>query len=355
MTAPRPAPRPFPPRILLVDDDPAARALAAREIGQDHPEARFVEAGSEAALAAALAGAAAAPFDLAVVERRLGWADGIAVFRRIRAALPHCPVVMFAATPGEEQAVAAVKAGLEDYIVKHPHQHARLRAAAAALLGRDGAAPAPLRPEAGCETLVKEVLHRVHNSLQAVIALLHMHARRAPGEEARRLLEELGRRIQVLALAQARLYRGADHRSLAFDAYLRDLAAAHAGLASRPEIRLEARGEPLRLPADLAVPLGLIANELLANALKHAFPGGRGGRVVVALAAEPGGRHAVLSVRDDGVGLAGAARPGGGSGIGSRLLRGLARQIGAELALVPRGDGPGTEGRVRFPLPAGGE
>jgi two-component sensor histidine kinase/CheY-like chemotaxis protein len=354
----RPAGQPSALRILLVDDNPQDRALAAREIRRDHPKAAFIEAGTRAALEAAL-GAGPPPFDIAIVDYALGWATGIEVFHRIKAAQPDCGVVMFTGTLGEEYAVEAMKAGLDDYVVKDPRRYPRLRASATAILQQREERRALQRAEADRDVLLKEVFHRVHNGLQTVMSLLRIHAGRVADAEAKRLLEGLGRRIHALALVQGRLYHGEDYRTVDFDAYLRELAEAHASLDGRPDVVIEVSAPPLRLPVEVAVPLGLIANELLTNALKHAFPGGSPGRVVISLSAGGDGSEAVLSVADDGLGLPEGRPVGGGAprregGIGSLLIDGLTRQIGGDFVLRRREDGPGAEARLRVSLQGGG-
>jgi two-component sensor histidine kinase len=350
----RPAPRPFPLRVLLVDDRSDDRALAAREIRRDHPDVAFIEAGSEEEFRTALA-AASTPFDVTVVDYALGWSTGIKVFHQIRAAMPDCGVVMFTGILGQEYAVEAMKAGLDDCVAKDPRRYPRRRASVTAILQQREERQALRRAEADCDILLKEVFHRAHSSLQAVMALLRMHAGRVTDEGARRLLEDLGGRIHALALVQGRLYRGDDYRTVEFDEYLREPAAAHARLADRPEVAIEVGSEPIRLPVDLAVPLGLIANELLSNALKHAFPNGRAGHIVLSLAPDADGAVVVLAVGDDGAGMHAGAGDGRvaerqGGGIGSQLVRGLARQIGAEFTLGSGSGGAGTAGRVRVPL-----
>jgi two-component sensor histidine kinase len=349
--------QPPPLRVLLVDDSADDRALAARQIRRDHPGMEFVEVGSEAALEEAL-GERSAPFDIAVVDYALGWSTGIKVFRRIKDTMPDCGVIMFTGTLGEEYAVEAMKAGLDDYVIKDPRRYPRLRASVTAILQQREERRALRRAEADRDVLLKEVFHRVHNGLQTVMGLLRMHAGRVTDEGARQLLENLGQRIHALALVQGRFYRGEDYRTVEFDAYLRELAEAHAGLDGRSAISVEVVASPLRLPSEVAVPLGLIANELLANALKHAFLSDRTGRVVVSLASGDGRSEVTLLVSDDGVGLSdratGGAWPRREPGIGTQLIRGLARQIGAEFALRPGQDATGTAASVRVPLGDGG-
>ena len=112
-------------RILIADDDPDIRALAVRVLPQDFdgpPD--IAELPNRATLDQALA-AAPAP-DLLVSDYSLGWADGFAILAATRAAHPACPAVMFTGTGNEEVAVAAMKAGLDDYVVKFPRHMIRL-------------------------------------------------------------------------------------------------------------------------------------------------------------------------------------------------------------------------------------
>jgi PAS domain S-box-containing protein len=129
------------------------------------------------------------------------------------------------------------------------------------------------------ETLLREVYHRVYNNLAQVEALLHLQGRRFEDPEVRRAFKEVGERLRSLALVQQKLYSGKDYRRVDFGDYLRELVAGLQGLSRRPEIQTDVDAEPLSLDLDRAVPLGLIANELLTNAYKHAFPEGGAGRI----------------------------------------------------------------------------
>ncbi len=102
--------------MLVVDDDPDDRALAARALKSELDGAEIVEIGDESSLSDALRELAAPA--LAVTDHALGWTDGFTVFARIKAAYPDCPVVMFTGVGDEEVAVAAMKAGFADYLIK---------------------------------------------------------------------------------------------------------------------------------------------------------------------------------------------------------------------------------------------
>lgn len=113
-------------RVLVVDDNPDDRLLAARAAALACPGCDVAEAGSPEGFAAALAEAVP---DVAVLDYALGWTDGLALMARVRAADPDCAVVLHTGSLGEEGAVAAMRAGADDYVVKGPGGGAKLRAA----------------------------------------------------------------------------------------------------------------------------------------------------------------------------------------------------------------------------------
>ena len=99
-----------------------------------------------------------------------------------------------------------------------------------------------------------------------------------------------------------------------------------------PRIALACTAMPMRLSIDQAVPLGLIVSELVTNAVKHAFPDDRAGRIDVCLTADDG--CGLLSVTDDGIGLSAAAHAPAGDGLGLELVKGLAQQLGGNLEIA---------------------
>ena len=120
-------------RILVVDDNPDDRVLIKRELSREFPNLQVTEVADAQALALALAGD---PFHLAITDYQLGWNDGLAILRDLKARWPHCPVVMFTGTGSEEIAVEAMKNGLEDYVLKTPRHYIRLVASVRKALKR---------------------------------------------------------------------------------------------------------------------------------------------------------------------------------------------------------------------------
>ncbi|AWK86656.1 sensor histidine kinase [Azospirillum thermophilum] len=194
------------------------------------------------------------------------------------------------------------------------------------------------------DVLLREVHHRVRNNMQLITALLDMQAQGAAEQETRDRLSEAAGRIRSIALVQEQLH-GADTVSgVDLGDYLRSLVTAVAGLRGRLAVEVDA--DPLPLPLDRAVPIGLIVNELLTNALKHAFPDGRPGTIRVEARRDAQGAVAIL-VADDGIGLADAMLEERPRSLGYRLIRRLAVQAAATVDLDP-GSGRGTRHRIRL-------
>jgi two-component system, sensor histidine kinase PdtaS len=198
------------------------------------------------------------------------------------------------------------------------------------------------------ETLLKEVHHRVKNNLQVISSLLSIQSRSVEDPRAAAMLLESQNRVHSIALVHEKLYEAGDLGRVDFGNYMQALGdhlqSAWAGAEERISIAVEAAG--LLLPLDVAIPCGLIVNELVTNAFKHAFPGGRSGAVKVRASMEPDG-STLLAVEDDGVGIPEmkAARRGAGGTMGMMLVWTLARQIGAEVAVTVQG---GTRVQLRF-------
>ncbi|MBY0338719.1 MAG: response regulator [Acetobacteraceae bacterium] len=328
-------------RILVADDDPDFRHLAVRQVRREFPDDEIVEVGDRAGLDRVLG--ERPPPGLLVSDYSLNWADGFEILAAVRTLVPDCPAVMFTGTGNEDVAVRAIKSGFDDYVVKSVKQLRRLATACRTAVTRT---EARRRLQQHGDLLTHELYHRLHNNLQLVISLISLTARAVADEDAKRKLRDLGQRVGSLSLLQERLYRGGNFAEVDFAAYLRELAGDLAGLNGRG-IAVAVTAEDGLLPVDVAVPLGLVANELVTNALKHAFPGKRAGRIAVRLKRRDD-RGIVLEVLDDGVGVpeSGVGEPGAGMG----LVRRLVAQVGGALEMRRR-EGGGTACRVTVPGP----
>ncbi len=199
------------------------------------------------------------------------------------------------------------------------------------------------------DVLLKEVHHRVRNNMQVISSLLNLQARTAPDPALQIMVEESRGRIKAMALVHERLYKSPDLSRIDFAGYAKDLAVHvfQVMQADARRIRFEPRLDSIDLDVGLSIPLGLVLNELIGNALRHGYPEGRSGAVTVGLERSGPGR-ARLTVRDDGIGWAGAGSPGAGESLGLQIIRALVDQIGGRLDIRRAG---GTVAEVDFPLP----
>jgi two-component sensor histidine kinase len=186
------------------------------------------------------------------------------------------------------------------------------------------------------DVLIEEVHHRVKNNLQVITSLLGLQARTIKDPATRKKFEESRYRIQAMAILHEILYESSSLAEIDFADYLRRLVehlVRSYGAAAR--IRTEVRLEPLQCHRDVALPCGLIVNELLSNAFKYAFPGGNTGGIRVVLRRGAQGKVHLL-VRDNGVGLPPRLDWETSPTLGLRLVRTLARQIDADVKTTRR-------------------
>ena len=196
------------------------------------------------------------------------------------------------------------------------------------------------------DVLVREVHHRVKNNLQLVSSLLNMQGRQLKERQLRQALEECQGRVQTIALIHQRLYQSSDLAHVQLAHYARSLSASvfQATGVSPATVALELDLDEVSVSVERATPCGLILNELLTNALKHAFPDGRRGAVRVEIRRISPERLRLV-VADDGVGLPPSVYPRDTSSLGLQLVSTLAEQLDAELQVERDG---GTTFRLEF-------
>lgn len=188
--------------------------------------------------------------------------------------------------------------------------------------------------------LLKELYHRVKNNLQLVISLFNLQARTLKDGRAQRALLEAANRVRAMALVHERLYQSRTLGTIGLADYMGELCdqLASAGSARQRGIAMALDVAAVDVGLDLAVPLGLLLNELVSNSLKHAFPDGRHGTIRVTLAREPGPEAGVgddetlrLTVRDDGIGLPPGADRTSTQTLGLTLVGALGDQLHGRL------------------------
>ena len=195
------------------------------------------------------------------------------------------------------------------------------------------------------EILLKEVHHRVKNNLQVVSSLLYLQSQTVKDEETRRLLEESRNRVKSMAFIHKQLYQSTNVAQIDFSPYVRNLTRnlLESYRMNGNGIVLNVHVEDVFLDLDIAIPCGLIINELVSNALKHAFLDSSEGQINIHLHRE--GEKNVLIVSDNGVGLPGEIDILNTETLGLQLVSALVTQIDGRLELVRD---KGTEFKISF-------
>lgn len=341
-----------PAKILFIDDDPALGRLVQKVLGRLGRDIEHVTEADDGFARIEEGG-----IDVLVLDHYLGDRTGLAMLEAV-ASRPDAPLVIYVTGSTEAAiAVAALKAGAADYVLKtvgedflellsnaieQAIETSRLRKA------REKAEREVHAAKERAELALAEVNHRVANSLALVAALVRLQMSAVADPAAKEALAETQGRISAIAGIHKRLYTNDDVRYVEIDAYLgnlaKDIEMTMSTDGASADIRLLV--DPLRLPTDKAVSVGVIVNELVTNAVKYAYRGQPSGEIrVSAREAEPGTIEIV--VEDDGVGWNGQGNIQG-TGVGSRVIAATAGGLGATLGYDPVEKG--TRARLVFAL-----
>jgi two-component sensor histidine kinase len=335
------------PTLLYIDDDDALARLVDR--GLSRLGLKVVHAASGAR---GLERLRQGGIDVVALDQSMPEMDGLETLERIMAIPGAPPVVFVTASQDSSIAVTALKAGAADYLVKDTRgefipllqvavdgalrqaavQKARDEAEAEVHASRDRyAALAAER-----ELLLREVNHRVGNSLQIIASLLHLQANSATQDDVKAALTNAMGRVAAVAQVHRRLYTSQDLKSVLLnqylDALLDDLRRSAEGNRMS---RLTLKAEPIEIDPDRAVAIGIVANELVMNAVKYAYPDGAG-PIHVDLRGD--GNDIVLSISDDGVGINGKSDPRS-TGMGQRIVSAMATKLEATAERDPNHSG----------------
>jgi two-component sensor histidine kinase len=196
------------------------------------------------------------------------------------------------------------------------------------------------------QVLIKEINHRVKNSLQLVSSMLSLQAGADP--RVAESLQDASLRVAAIARAHDRLYRSAQVHEIDLAEYLRDVCGDLSETTPHCDVECDSP-EPILMSTDRAIRVVLIVTELVTNSAKHAYPEGQPGRVVVRLT-RGDGKTARITVRDDGGGLPPDFQLGRGGGLGMRLVMALSEQTDAVVRVSPVD--VGTEFVIELPLEA---
>lgn len=328
-------------RILYIDDDEGLRRLTRRALERRGHQVTAAAGGDEGvALAAAAIGAGGA-FDLVAVDHYMPGKDGLRTLAELQELNPAPPVIYVTGSDESRLAVAALKAGAIDYVLKTPDAdyfdllgEAVDQALATVRLRREHARAEQnlRRSNERLHSLLQEVNHRVANSLQLVSSFVQMQARELSDPSARSALEDTQRRVAAIAQVHKRLYTSDSVESVEMSAYLGALLDELGETWSTPAAprKITLSAEPLHLATDEAVALGVIVNELVTNACKYAYQPRQAGEIRVSLRADAPCKFSLI-VEDDGCGLP-ALGLAQGTGLGSKLIGAMATALKASIS-----------------------
>lgn len=338
------------PKILYIDDDPGIGRLVQRTLEANGFDVSLAESGT-----AGIALLLADTYDIVALDHHMPGHTGLDVMKDIRALPDHPPVIYVTGSEDSRIAVAALKLGAVDYVWKDVQGHFRELLAKAISTAIDQerlrrakeAADQEVRlARDRAEMLLKEVNHRVANSLAIVAGLVGLQKSTIHDETAQQLLEQMRARILAIAGIHRRLYTSHDVSAVDLEEYLRclvdDLQAAMADQGRTHRIHLDSM--PISLSTDKAVSVGIIATELVTNAYKYAYPE-RQGDIRLSITRE--GDTIALSVEDDGVGL-NDLQSAAGTGLGSKVIASMTSKLQGTISYPPTAKG--TRALLQFTL-----
>lgn len=294
--------------------------------------------------------------DLVIVDYRLPAFSAPQALRVFRETGLDVPFIVVSGVMSSETAVSLMKAGAHDFLLKDrlerlvPAVERELNEAAIRREKREAddklrVANAELEAAlAQNAVLFQEVHHRVKNNLQIVASLLSMKAREGKEQIGAQDLKDCELRIRSMAMIHEQLYNQKDMSVLDFAGYVKKIVPEMITSYERSgfvSLRLEV--SPTVLSIDQSIPCGLILNELITNAIKYAYPDGRG-EIMIGLTSDE--QDVQLTVADQGVGMA-ADAAGRTTSMGLQIVHMLAKQLGGTIQFGP---GPGATVTLNFPL-----
>jgi len=184
------------------------------------------------------------------------------------------------------------------------------------------------------QVLLREVNHRVKNSLQVVSSMLQLQANAVGDQDLSERLNEAASRVNAVGRAYERLAYTADYENIDLIEYLRQIIEDLERTVAPCKIQFDAP-EAVRFAADRAILVGLIINELVSNAGKYAYPDRAGGSIWVRVSFQTDKETIAIAIRDEGVGLPPGFDPTASKRLGTRLVNALSKQLGGELKRLP--------------------
>jgi two-component sensor histidine kinase len=299
--------------------------------------------------------------DLVISDISMPLINGLDMIRKIKLANPGLYVIVMSAYSFKEYFLEAISLGVNGYLIK-PVELDKLYALVDELAGyilmhraleekerkRQIAESNLKKSLEEKEVLLKEVHHRVKNNMQIISSILKMQERLIDDPKLKTVLGESQNRIRSMALIHENLYRNESLANIQFKNYVQSLInnISRSYFDQQGKVSFVFDIEDVFLPLDVGIPCGLIINELISNAFKHAFKDREKGTITIALKKVEEGTY-ILSVTDDGKGIDPSFSPEHANSLGMRIVFKLIQQIEGELNYD---FSDGTNYHIRFNL-----
>ncbi len=342
-------------RILIVDDDEGScrsLSLILRRMGYEIETAGM---GQEA-----LEKIHKNCFNIGLLDIKLPDMEGTALLASLKELNPDMDVIMVTGHASAENAVLALNEGASGYITK-PVNMDELLARLRDLCEKQHLVEAKRKAEVKLkisleekEVLLKEIHHRVKNNMQIIYGLLNLQSGKVEDERVLRMIKETQNRIKSMALIHERLYQSKNLAEIAFGGYIKKLVSGlfHSYGIDPDSINGKIDAENIHLDINTAIPCGLIINELVTNALRHAFPDNQGGdgkgqlRGRVRVKMSPGKDNTFnLIVSDNGIGFPKDLNFRNTKSLGLQIVNTLVEQLEGSIKLRKKN---GTSFRIEF-------
>jgi len=342
-----------PLHILLVEDNPGDVRLLCEMFSNERPDTYAITHFPR--LAQALNFLARDAVDIVLLDLGLPGEGGVDTVRRVRKLAPQVPLIVLTCRDDDAMVAEAMLEGAQDYLVKGQIEQRALPRALRHAIERFSmltkAAHTNIELERRVhekDILLSEIHHRVKNSLQVVSSLLSLESARIQDPSINEVLQSTQNRIRSMALIHQTLYQSKDFARVDFNAFLLSFVPTliQSYSVQPDQVSLTIHVAEVRLPIDAAIPCGLIVNELISNALKHAFPDGRKGTICISFTQDDD-NHATLSVADDGIGIPEEFSFERSDTLGVQLVYLLAGQIAGTVSCTRSAP---TSFALRFPL-----
>ena len=353
-----------PPLILLVDDEKTLRLVLSRAMQREGYRIAQATDGEQC-----LESCQQLQPDMVLLDAMMPQMDGFTCCAKLHTLMgDDCPAVLMITTLNDKASVdRAFEVGATDYVTK-PIAWAVLKQRVRRLLQTRWAmtelktANATLQTEITSrqqaesqikaslkekEVLLKEIHHRVKNNLQIISSLLKLQSRHTDNSQTLEMFKESQSRIRTMALIHEKLYQSNDLARVNFGEYIVNLAANlfRSYELHSTQVKPLISVENIFLEIDVAVPCGLIINELVSNSLKYAFTPGSSGEIKIELYAE-NEQDLALIVSDNGVGLPEGLDWQNLKSLGLQLVNNLVEQLGGDVKLSRKF---GTQFKITFP------